>query len=201
MQRSSPHACYKPRPSHFSLFDRRIIFGEEYRSQSSSVCNLRHSSVTSTLLDPKIFLSTLLSLPQCERPNFTPIYNRRQNHNSVHLDLYIFGYKSGRQQILHRKAPNNPRLQSALVFPVSGMLICWGSFKIPELFYLFKWFIAYFYAVFLFCILFTRLDFPHFWGKCELFTCNAIALIGLPFSVIYPPCEILIRRQVVRYEM
>jgi hypothetical protein len=39
----------------------RIIFGDEYRSLSSSVCNLLHSPVASSLLGPNIFLSTLFS--------------------------------------------------------------------------------------------------------------------------------------------
>jgi hypothetical protein len=39
----------------------RIIFGDEYRSLSSSLCSLLHSPVTSSLLDPNILLSTLFS--------------------------------------------------------------------------------------------------------------------------------------------
>ena len=38
-----------------------IIFGEEYRSQSSSLCNLLQSSVASSLLGPSILLSTPFS--------------------------------------------------------------------------------------------------------------------------------------------
>jgi len=37
---------------------KRIIFGDEYRPLSSSLHNLRHSSVTSSLVGPNIFLST-----------------------------------------------------------------------------------------------------------------------------------------------
>jgi hypothetical protein len=39
----------------------RIIFGDQYRSLSSSLCSLLHSPVTSSLLGPNIFLSTLFS--------------------------------------------------------------------------------------------------------------------------------------------
>ena len=39
----------------------RIIFGEQYRSLSSSLCSFLHSHVTSPLLDPNILLSTLFS--------------------------------------------------------------------------------------------------------------------------------------------
>ena len=50
-------------PAHPILLDfiTRTILGEEYRSLSSSLCNLLHSPVTSSLLGPNIFLSTLFS--------------------------------------------------------------------------------------------------------------------------------------------
>jgi hypothetical protein len=39
----------------------RIIFGDEYRSLSSSLCSLLHSPVVSFLLGPNVLLSTLFS--------------------------------------------------------------------------------------------------------------------------------------------
>jgi hypothetical protein len=36
------------------------IIGEQYRSFSNSLCSFLHSVLTSSLLDPNIFLSTLL---------------------------------------------------------------------------------------------------------------------------------------------
>jgi hypothetical protein len=55
------HATF---PAHLILLDliTRTIFGEEYRSLSSSMCSFLHSPLTSSLLDPNILLSTLLSL-------------------------------------------------------------------------------------------------------------------------------------------
>ena len=50
-------ACYIP-PYHFILL---TIFGEQYRTLRSSSCSLFHSPVTSSLLDPNIFLSPLIS--------------------------------------------------------------------------------------------------------------------------------------------
>jgi hypothetical protein len=38
-----------------------IIFGDEYRSLSSSLCSLLYSPVASSLLGPNILLSTLFS--------------------------------------------------------------------------------------------------------------------------------------------
>jgi hypothetical protein len=37
----------------------QMIFGEEYRAQSSLLCSLQHSLITSSLLGPNILLSTL----------------------------------------------------------------------------------------------------------------------------------------------
>jgi hypothetical protein len=50
-----PNACYIPRASHSSRFDIRI-FGEQYRSLSSSLYSLLHSPVTSSVLGPNILL-------------------------------------------------------------------------------------------------------------------------------------------------
>jgi len=56
----SPHVCYISPHLIFLYTITRIIFGE-YRSWSSSLCSLIHSHVTSFLLGPNIFLSTLFS--------------------------------------------------------------------------------------------------------------------------------------------
>ena len=42
-------------------FITHTILGEEYKSFSSSLCNLLHSPVTSSLLGPNVFLNTLFS--------------------------------------------------------------------------------------------------------------------------------------------
>ena len=55
------HMRHMPSPSHSSRFITHTIFGEEYRSFSSSLCNLLHSPITSSLLGPNILLNTMFS--------------------------------------------------------------------------------------------------------------------------------------------
>ena len=87
-------------PVHISLLDfiTRIIFGQEYRSLSFSLCSFLHFPVISSLLGPNILLSYLFSdyshpkfFPQCERLRFTPTQSIRPYYSSVHLNHYILG--------------------------------------------------------------------------------------------------------------
>ena len=58
---SVSHTFHLHSPSHSSWSDTRTIFGEQYRSLSSSICSFLHSPFTSSLLGPNILLCTLFS--------------------------------------------------------------------------------------------------------------------------------------------
>ena len=55
------HKRHMPSPSHSSRFYHPHNIGWEYRSFSSTLCNLLHSPVTSSLLGPNILLNTIFS--------------------------------------------------------------------------------------------------------------------------------------------
>ena len=84
-------------PAHLTLdVVNRTIFGEQYRSLSSSLCIFLHSPVTSSPLDPSIPLNTLFSntlslrsSSQCERPSFTPIQNNRTKLIVLYVLIFI----------------------------------------------------------------------------------------------------------------
>jgi hypothetical protein len=61
--RTPPSPVRATWPAHLIFLDliTRIIFGDEYRSLSSSSCSLLHTPVASSLVGPNILLSTLFS--------------------------------------------------------------------------------------------------------------------------------------------
>ena len=90
-------------PPIFVLLDSiaQTIFGEEYRSLSSSLCSFLHSPLSYVFppmpkyspQQPILKHPRPSFLPQCQQPSFTRVQNSRQNYISVYLNLYIFGSK------------------------------------------------------------------------------------------------------------
>ena len=80
--------------AHFILLylTTRIIFGDEYRSLSSSMCSLLHSPVTLSLLDPNILLfSNTFSL--CSSLNVRDQVRRPYKTTGKIIALYISIFK------------------------------------------------------------------------------------------------------------
>ena len=77
----------------FNLLDfiTHTILGEEYKSFSSSLCNLLHYIVPPrSKYSPQHHVlkhPQLPFLPPCQGPCFTPIQNERQNFSSIYFDL------------------------------------------------------------------------------------------------------------------
>jgi hypothetical protein len=91
-----------------------ILFGEQYKSWSSSLCSFLHCLVISSSFGPTMFqhpvlenLQSLLVLP-CVRASFTTIWNNRQNYSCVYFNLYTFGWQTGREKILDQRVAGIP---------------------------------------------------------------------------------------------
>ena len=95
----------------------RIIFGEEYRSLSSSLWSLFHSAGISSFLGPNSFLTTLFSntislcSSLCERPSFTPVQDR-QCYSSVYCNFYVFWISNWKTK---DSAPSDSKLSASAV--------------------------------------------------------------------------------------
>ena len=77
--------------------------------KNSSLYRVLHSPFTSSLSVPNSLLSILFSNTLIlfsylnELLSFAPIQNNRQNYSTVYFNLYIFGQKTGRHNILDGK--------------------------------------------------------------------------------------------------
>ena len=96
---SAPYVLRAP-SSLFLILITRVMFSKEHRSWSSSLCSLPRSPVTSSYLDPNIFLSTPFSdafniCYSVIQAMLHTLMKNRQNYSSVYFNLYVFGQQRG----------------------------------------------------------------------------------------------------------
>jgi hypothetical protein len=139
-------------------FITRITLGEEYGKQSSSLCSLLHSSITSSLLGQHMFLCTLFSntLSLCSSLSVRdqvlyPYKTTRKLHFCIFQSLYFWipNWKK-------KDSAQNDSKHSLSSINCKFMYEC--SFDFLQLFpnistHLFEGFIIYLYVVMLSCIL------------------------------------------------
>ena len=112
-------------PAHLIIlhFITRTIFGEQYRSFSSSLCSFLHSPCHLVPLRPKYspqhpILKHLQPtfFPHCKRPSFPPIQNNRQHNSSWIITIIIIilmtNVKFLPYKLKHKPAHVNKRTNS-----------------------------------------------------------------------------------------
>jgi hypothetical protein len=85
------HTYYTSNPSHSTRFNHPKNFGWGERIISSSLCNVFHSTVTSSLLDPNILLNTLhvFSNSLSLRSSFSVSHQVSHPHKTTYSFVYL----------------------------------------------------------------------------------------------------------------
>ena len=134
---STPHPLHDPTFLILLHLITRILFGEHYRSLSSSLCNFLYSPVTLSHLGPNILLNTINLLSSLNvSDQVSHLYNtNKHKYSSVNLQIYIFVQQTGRQKILHRIITNIRFLLCALNFLLNIIVIRYCCSQKFELFH------------------------------------------------------------------
>jgi hypothetical protein len=96
----------------------QMIFGEEYRAWSSSLCSLLHSSVTSSLSGPNILLSTLFLTRKLSANVRSSVWATKFHTHIKNFNIYIFGYinavSGNKNKIFHIDAKESKGVEVSL---------------------------------------------------------------------------------------
>jgi hypothetical protein len=104
-----------------------------------------------------LFSKPTVCFPQCQRPNFAPVQNHRQNYNNlVCSHFYVFRQQTRRQKVLDRMVAGTTRIRSPLNLLLETVLICNCRSEIFVLWYILKRSVCYLYVITLTCILVAR---------------------------------------------
>ena len=93
--------------AHLILLDltTRTIFGEQYKSLSSSLCSFLHSPVTTPLLDPNILLHTLFSNTLSLRSSLSVSDQVSHPYKTTHTYIPIITYSENHEFVPQTRQP------------------------------------------------------------------------------------------------